>query len=110
LVQINFAQKLLQRVNPPSGYIAGHSFSLRSKCSKNFFNKFLKETEGYEVPQRRMNFLQEKIRHMGRWANLPKGHLSHLHPIAGELVSNRYRRFGYGRKSVLGDLLVNLDG
>jgi hypothetical protein len=70
----------------------------------------LKETAGYEVPQRLKDLLQEKIRHMSQRAILPKSHLRRLSPIAGELVSNRYRRFGYGWKGVLRDLLVNLDG
>lgn len=69
----------------------------------------LEEATEYEVPQRVKDLVKEKIRHMSRRAKLPANRLSRFPEIAAELVSNRYRRFGYGWRGVLRDLLVNLD-
>lgn len=69
----------------------------------------LQETFGFRIPQRRMTLLQEKIRHMSRRVELSRSHLRRVPAIATELVLNRYRRFGYGWRDVIRDLLVNLE-
>ena len=53
--------------------------------------------------------LQKKISHMTRRAGLSVNPIWRVPTIAKELALNRYRRFGYGWKGAVRDLLVKLN-
>jgi hypothetical protein len=67
-------------------------------------------TRGEDDSRTQVALLQSKIEHLERRAALPKNRFLRVPRITTEFVLNRYRKYGYGWKGAVRDLLVNLDG
>jgi hypothetical protein len=116
---IKYRQHTNQQLGAPIQTIAGHIASAQERSNYENYRQMpvqyqllydrLEGTKGGVLQQRRKMLLQEKIKHMVCRAELSKCRLKRVLAIATGVILDRYRKYGYGWRDVIRDLLVNLE-
>jgi glycosyltransferase involved in cell wall biosynthesis len=85
--------------------IKTHAFAYLAELHEAAYERLTNQTQ-WPVHPNLLVMLEDKIRHSHRRAQLPRGMLRRLGTISAELYRGNYRKFSYGYKSVLQDLLL----
>jgi glycosyltransferase involved in cell wall biosynthesis len=116
---IKYRQHSEQQIGAHKRDVLGRFWNTQRACNHKFYLRMPIEYRAVferlsarleEDSQTQLLLLQNKIKHLERRAALPKSHFLRLPRITAEFVLNRYRKYGYGWKGAVRDLLVNLDG
>ena len=116
---IKYRQHSVQQLGARKRSISAHLASAQASSNYTVYKHMpvqyrlvydrLQEATKHGLSQKQQALLQAKINHMDRRSELSNSHLRRVYTIAKEMVLNRYRRYGYGWRGVIRDLLVNLE-
>jgi glycosyltransferase involved in cell wall biosynthesis len=95
----------LDQIRMARHQIKTNAFAYLAELHEAAYERLTNQTK-WPVHPNLLVMLEDKIRHSRRRDELPRGPLRRLATISSELYRGNYRKFSYGYKSVLQDLLL----